>query len=237
MAGFYMFEGSFFQGGGGWEHIEIRGDLAGIRSAVRGYVREGSWAMGIPGETCRLGVYGSGALQWERELYPHIRVKVPGLTEVRFGPDGERIGGLPEPGGEYGHLDETALWNDTQIAGEIAQLGTRDPGRIIVDVDWDAIAVPEPADPVLGGDSDVVLSEDTGRYAVIGPSATVGDLRRAWAELSARDSDWPADQLDDLSESDRLPEDLRTELIEELESAGGGRLLTYGYNSLFDPFA
>lgn len=230
-----MFEGSFFQGGGGWEHIDVRGDLAGIRSAACGYVLEGWWAMEMQ-EDCRLAVYESGTLRWEHDLYPHTRVKVPGLTEVSFGRRGERIGGLAEPGGKYGGLDEDALWRDHQIAGDIARLGAENPGAISVDIDWDAIAAPALTGPALRDDGDVVLNEDTGRYAVIGADATVGDLRRAWTDLAAAKARRPAEQPAGLSDSEPLPEGLRDELIEELECAAGGRLLAYGHNSMFDPY-
>lgn len=104
---FYLFEGSFHQGGGGWEHFDLGTDRDAMRRAAVGYLRR-HWAGGLE-DTCTIASVQRGEIGARVHLYPFVQVKVPGLTRVSFDPGGERLGGEPEPGGPYEGVDRDDL--------------------------------------------------------------------------------------------------------------------------------
>ena len=226
VTGFYIFEGSFFQGGGGWEEIELHADRGGVEQAALTYMMESHWTTGVVDEECAITVVDGGSSR-VHDLYPHTRIKVPGLTEVTFGPDG-RIGGAPEPGGRYADHDEATLWNETQIAADIAELAAGSPSLITVVIDWDAIALPRVSDP-LPETHGVVLPQDAERALIVPPLSTVSDYLAARNRLIARFGE-PEVDVDD-PDDDADVEQTFDELVQEYDDL---RYLTYGYNSVFD---
>lgn len=83
MHSFYVFEGSFFQGGGGWEDIHVLTNLPDIRKVVADYLLEPAWLTTL-GDDFSLSVYQHGQLAVAEDLYPCLRLKIPGLTTIRF---------------------------------------------------------------------------------------------------------------------------------------------------------
>lgn len=108
MHSFYLFEGSFIQGGGGWEFVKVSNDQAAVMQAAARYVRDGHW-IGGPDDTCELRVYQHGEVAWEQPVYPLTTVRIPGFTELRFDEQGRKLGGLPKPGSGYEHLSTLDL--------------------------------------------------------------------------------------------------------------------------------
>ncbi|MES4904596.1 MULTISPECIES: hypothetical protein [unclassified Streptomyces] len=159
MYSFYVFEGSCWQGGGGWEHLEVANDLEALDASVAYYVRTGSWAAGA---TFVVRVYRHGELLLERELDPFLTVKVPGLTAMRSAEDGRASGGVPEPGGPYDGMDEDAVWE--VLPQEMYEIASESPQAIDVSVDWDGLALPELVSPVLPPGAGVVLDGRELRY-------------------------------------------------------------------------
>ncbi|MFI1331390.1 hypothetical protein ACH4U7_14855 [Streptomyces sp. NPDC020845] len=159
MYSFYMFEGSCWQGGGGWEHLEVGNNLEELDASVAYYVRTGSWAAG---HTFVVRVYRQGELLVERELDPFLTVKVPGLTAMRSAEDGRARGGVPEPGGPYDGMDEGAIWE--VLPQEMYEIASESLQVIEVSVDWDGLALPELDAPVLPTGVGVVLDGRELRY-------------------------------------------------------------------------
>ena len=160
MHSFYMFEGAFWQGGGGWEHIEVCRSVSELDAAVAYYVRTGSWAAGAA-DWCVARVYRHGELILERDLYPFLTVKVPGLTAIRFTADGQDTG-LPEAGGRYDGMDEGAIWED--LAADVYETALETPQDIRAWVDWAGVALPELVPPVLSEGCAVVVDKRQLRY-------------------------------------------------------------------------
>ncbi|GAA3681731.1 hypothetical protein GCM10022224_052490 [Nonomuraea antimicrobica] len=159
MYGFYVFEGSFWQGGGGWEHLEVCASVQELDASVAYYVRTGSWAAG---DTFAVRVYRHGRLVVERELDPFLTVKVPGLTAMRSG-EGQRAGGgLPEPGGRYDGMDEDSIWE--VLPQDMYETALESPEDIQVSIDWDGLALPGLTAPTLPPGAGVVLDGRELRY-------------------------------------------------------------------------
>lgn len=77
-----MFVGSFIQGGGGWQRVEVSHDQTDVLQAAVRYVKEGNW-IGGHDDTCEVRVYQHGKLAYDRDVYPLTKVKIPGFTEIR----------------------------------------------------------------------------------------------------------------------------------------------------------
>ncbi|MFD8543959.1 hypothetical protein [Streptomyces sp. NPDC059649] len=183
MYSFYVFEGSFWQGGGGWEHLEVCSTLGELDASVAYYVRTGAWAAG---DTFVVRVYQRGELLVERELDPFVTVKVPGLTAIRSAQvmgsaeetgsaeemrstDNMRAsGGVPEPGGRYDGMDEGAIWE--VLPQDMYEIAEESPEAIGVSVDWDGLALPALASPVLPPGAGVVID---GRELGYGRNSTL----------------------------------------------------------------
>ncbi|MER6945272.1 hypothetical protein ABT294_14715 [Nonomuraea sp. NPDC000554] len=161
MHSFYMFEGAFWQGGGGWEHIDVCRTVSELDAAVSYYVRTGSWAAGAS-DWCVARVYRHGELILEKDLYPFLTVKVPGLTAICFTEDAQAAGGLPEPGGRYEGMGEGAIWEE--LAADVYEAALETPEDIQARVDWAGVALPELAPPVLPEGCAVAIGEREFRY-------------------------------------------------------------------------
>jgi hypothetical protein len=164
---FYVFEGSFWQGGGGWEHLEVCSSLQALDASVVYYVRTGSW---VGGNTFLIRVYRRGTLLAERELDPFLTVKVPGLTAMRSSEDMRAGGGLPEPGGRYDGMDEGAIWD--VLAEDMYEIALESPEDIQVSVDWDGLALPELVPPGLPPGVGVIVD---GRKLQYGRTSTLDE--------------------------------------------------------------
>ncbi|MFF4286417.1 hypothetical protein ACFY0R_14005 [Streptomyces sp. NPDC001633] len=162
---FYVFEGSLWQGGGGWEHLEVCSDLEELEASVAYYVRTGSWAVG---DAFVVRVYQRGELLAERELGPFVTVKVPGLTAMRSAADMRTSGGVPEPGGRYDGMEEYAIWEE--LPQDMYEIATESPERIQVSVDRDGLALPALVPPVLPPGVGVVID---GRELPYGRTSTL----------------------------------------------------------------
>ncbi|GAB7033683.1 hypothetical protein AB0G35_04425 [Streptomyces sp. NPDC021749] len=165
MYSFYVFEGSFWQGGGGWEHLEVCSTLEELDASVAYYVRTGSWAAG---DAFVIRVYRHGGLLAERELDPFVTVKVPGLTAMRSAADTRASGGVPEPGGRYDGMDDDMIWE--VLPQDMYEVAAESPEAIHVSVDWDGLALPELVPPVLPQGSGVVID---GRELPYGRTSTL----------------------------------------------------------------
>ena len=166
MYSFYVFEGSFWQGGGGWEHLEVCCSFQELDASVAYYVRSGSW---VGGNTFLIRVYRHGTLLAERELDPFLTVKVPGLTAMRSSEDMRAGGGLPEPGGRYDSMDEGAIWDG--LAQDMYEIALECPeDDIQVSVDWDGLALPELVPPMLPSGVGVIAD---GRELQYGRNSTL----------------------------------------------------------------
>ncbi|SFL19693.1 hypothetical protein SAMN05216275_1692 [Streptosporangium canum] len=164
MYSFYVFEGSFWQGGG-WEHLEVCSSFQELDASVAYYVRTGSWAAG---GTFLIRVYCHGKLLVERDLDPFLTVKVPGLTSMRSSEDLRASGGLPEPGGRYDGMDEGTIWD--VLPGDMYEIALESPEDIQVSIDWDSLALPELASPTLPPRVGVILD---GRELEYGRNSTL----------------------------------------------------------------
>ncbi|UZJ31502.1 hypothetical protein [Streptomyces endophytica] len=165
MYSFYVFEGSFWQGGGGWEHLEVCSDLGELDASVAYYVRTGSWAAG---GAFVIRVYRGGELLVERELDPFVTVKVPGLTALRSAADLGASGGAPEPGGRYDGMDDDAIWD--VLPQDIYEVAEESPEAIEVSVDWEGLALPALVSPVLPPGTGVAID---GRELPYGRTSTL----------------------------------------------------------------
>ncbi|MDW6057932.1 hypothetical protein SAZ11_07500 [Streptomyces sp. FXJ1.4098] len=152
---FYLFEGSFFQGGGGWEEVHVLNNPTNVKKVVAAYLKAGTWVHGY-GDDFTLCVYQGGVLAWEEDLYQFLRLKVPGLTEIRFNVAGtvDRI--ELEPGSKYRELFEDSIFDEqdsTERAEALWELLSEEFDTMGDDasfgVDWDSIQLPELIPPVL----------------------------------------------------------------------------------------
>ncbi|MEV5989628.1 hypothetical protein AB0L85_32570 [Streptomyces sp. NPDC052051] len=148
---FYLFEGSFIQGGGGREFVEVSHDQADVMQAAARYVRDGNW-IGGHDDTCEIRVYQHGEVAWEQPVYPLTTVKIPGFTEFRFDDQGRKLGGLPEPGSGYEHLSKLDL-----EGAVIPELVNKRPEEVQVTIDWDNLAWPQLEPPLLPQDACVLI--------------------------------------------------------------------------------
>ncbi|MDX3231520.1 hypothetical protein [Streptomyces sp. ME19-01-6] len=202
MYSFYVFEGSFHQGGGGWEDIEVSHSLPAIQEAAVDYIRLGNWAGATDDFLVR--AYQAGQLAVEKDLYPFLQVKVPGLTTISFRNDGKPQGGEPEPGSEYEEERsdyEADEWIEFFLTNVFQSVAEEEADEIEVTIDWARLALPELSQPLLPDEKVVFVRQVEGN-------------ERAWGEALAVDGDIDPD--DDLE-----------------EQFGYGRHLTCGYNSLF----
>ncbi|MGY0064990.1 hypothetical protein ACWY4P_52635 [Streptomyces sp. LZ34] len=205
MYSFYVFEGSFHQGGGGWEDIEVSHSLAEIKQAAIEYIRLGNWADSRDDFVVR--TYQEGKLAVEEDLYPFLQVKVSGLTTIRFQGGGEPLGGVPEPGSEYEEEwteyehEDRREWVEYFLVHAFAETAEERPEDIEVTIDWALLALPELAQPVLPEGKGVFIRQD--------------ERGERWKDAVA-------------VEGEIGPDDDPEELFE-----ARGRYLTYGYNSMF----
>ncbi|WP_433412895.1 hypothetical protein ACQP1V_27070 [Microtetraspora malaysiensis] len=165
MYSFYAFEGSFSQGGGGWEHLEVCSSFQELDASVAYYVRTGSWAAG---GAFVIRVYRHGKLLAERGLDPFLTVKVPGLTAMQFSEDLRASGGVPEPGGRYDGMNEGGIWE--VLPQDMYELALESPEDIQVSIAWDGLALPELASPTLPPGVRVILD---GRELEYGRNSTL----------------------------------------------------------------
>jgi hypothetical protein len=161
---FYVFEGSFFQGGGGWEVIEVRTDLPAIQQTTLDYIRSGIWA-DCNGDELSIRTYQTGRLVHELDIYPFLHIKIPGLTTVSFPDGGEPHGGTPEPGSSYEedwnlHEEEDdESWIAQFLVNEFDEIASERPDDIEITIDWTRLALPELEQPVLPDAGDVFVRQ------------------------------------------------------------------------------
>ncbi|WP_253769591.1 hypothetical protein [Goodfellowiella coeruleoviolacea] len=107
-------------------------------------------------------VYQRGGLVAERDVYPHLRVTVPGLTELVFNQSAEDHGGHPEADGRYAGMSEDAVW--AVLAPDVDETARDDPDAIGVGVDWAGLDLPGLVSPVLPPGAEIVRHDRTFRY-------------------------------------------------------------------------
>lgn len=165
MYSFYVFEGSFFQGGGGWEEIEVSTDLAAVQEAALDYIRSGSWA-GVTGDDLTIRTYQGGKLAQWVEIYPVLDVKIPGLTTISFQDGGEPSGGIPEPGSSYEadwnlHEEEDdESWIAEFLVNDFEEIASERPADIEVMINWPSLALPALDHPLLPDTEVVFIRQD-----------------------------------------------------------------------------
>ena len=164
MHSFYVFEDSFFQGGGGWANVWVLNNLPQIKDAVLELLQTG-WNLS-PSGTLEIRVYQEGTLKDTHDVYPFIRLKLPGLTEISWDTDRRIHGGLPEPGGDYDwvaeELDEYGpeerderMW----VLLDETLLPEAEEHAVEITVDWAGMGLPEPTPPVLPEGTGIKLGE------------------------------------------------------------------------------
>ncbi|MEU5029107.1 hypothetical protein [Streptomyces milbemycinicus] len=176
MYSFYVFEGSFHQGGGGWEDIEVSHSLPAIQQAAVEYIRLGNWAGARDDFLVR--VYQAGQLAMEVDLYPFLQVKVPELTMISFGSGGRPHGGEPEPGSEYEEeMDdyEPGEWIEFYLENVYQAIAEEEADDIEVTIDWARLALPELKQPVLPDGKGVFVRQVEGNESAWGEAVTVDD--------------------------------------------------------------
>lgn len=233
MADFYVFEGSFFQGGGGWELLEVCTDLDQARRTAEDYLREGNWTFSPPSETFEITAHTDGTVHSSHPLYPHTRITVPGLTPMTFDADGKPFGGVPEPDGPYEGV--ASIWDNVEIHD--ALVANRFRGAS-VSIDWDAIDLPVLPGPRLADDAELLLDQETGTHVVIDAArlSDVDYLVELVGVITALD-DSVAEAAEEFLAG--LPElddpdargDALSDFIDEVDRF---RLLWVGSNSLFE---
>ncbi|MDA2811921.1 hypothetical protein O4J56_14855 [Nocardiopsis sp. RSe5-2] len=183
MYGFYLFEGSFHQGGGGWERYEVGTGLDQVKTAAARYIREGWWVAN-PGDTCAVRVYRGGEVEHEAAVYPFTRVKVPGFAWISFDDKGRPVGGEPEPGGRHEGTAPLDLWGAV-----LPEALNECPGEIEVTIDWERMALPGLEPPLLPEGASLVVDHAEGTATAFGH------------DLSDEEHDDLTDELyDDLSD-------------------------------------
>ena len=180
MYSFYVFEGSFIQGGGGWEFVEVGNDQAAVMQAAVRHVRQGHWIGGLP-DVCEVRMYRHGELAWEESVYPLVTVKIPGLTEFRFDDQGRRFGGLPEPGSGYEGVSELDL-----EGAVIPEVVNERPAEVRVTIDWDDLTWPRLEPPLLPEDAWVLIDPARGTANRVGQGLVDEELDAHMEELEER---------------------------------------------------
>ncbi|WP_131735879.1 hypothetical protein [Actinomadura roseirufa] len=151
MHSFYVFEDSFFQGGGGWGNLTVAGSLEEIHEAVYDVLRTG-WNLS-PAADLDIRVYQKGELTLVRDLYPHIRLEIPGLTEIRWDDEGWILGGEPLPDSDMQWVTEDL--NSAEPRNRNERMWVLTDERLLRDteytvtVDWAGLGLPELLAPVL----------------------------------------------------------------------------------------
>ncbi|MEU8837365.1 hypothetical protein [Streptomyces sp900116325] len=164
MCSFYVFEGSFFQGGGGWEEIEVRTDLLALQQITLDYIRSGIWA-DVAGDELSIRTYQAGRLVQEVDIYPFLHIKIPGLTTVSFLDGGEPQGGIPEPGSSYEvdwnlyEEEDDESWIAQFLVNEFEEIASERPDDIEITINWTRLALPELEQPVLPDSGDVFVRQ------------------------------------------------------------------------------
>ncbi|AOR29889.1 hypothetical protein BFF78_01260 [Streptomyces fodineus] len=175
MYSFYVFEGSFHQGGGGWEDIEVSPSLPDIQQAALDYIRLGNWASAADDFVVR--VYQAGRLALEEDLYPFLQVKVTGLTPISFLPGGEPAGGVPHPGSEYeedeNQYEDADEWLEYFLVNEFEEIASERPNDIEVTIDWGRLALPELTQPVLPEGKGIWVRQEKGNEQAWGDTVAV----------------------------------------------------------------
>jgi hypothetical protein len=159
---FYLFEGSFHQGGGGWEHFEVGTDLDEVRRAAERYLRQGWWVSSLR-DTCAIRTYQRGEVEREVNLYQFVQVKVPGLTRIWFGDNAERFGGEPEPGGGFEGVDPLDL-----EGAVLPELLNERPDEVEVTIAWADVSLTELKAPLLPKDAFVLVDHAEGTATAFG---------------------------------------------------------------------
>lgn len=235
MVGFYVFEGSFFQGGGGWEEIHLCNSLVQVQLAAEDYLREGHWDFSPRSETFEITAYSGGSVVGCRQLYPHTRIEVPGLTPITFTAESNPRGGAPVPGGRFGHIDVSSVWDSVELLNTLIEEGHR---SVKVWIDWDAVGVPVLDGPMLPDAYEVVLDLESGDHLVFDPDRFddvdyVTGLVTAIMKLDADTVDAGEELLAKLPELDD-PDAIEDELTEVFFELNDYRHLVPGHNSTFD---
>lgn len=235
MVAFYVFEGSFFQGGGGWEHLEVCTDLDDARATAESYLHEGHWTFSPRSETFAITAHTEGTVHTGQNLYPHTRLDVPGLTPVTFDAKANPIGGAPEPGGRFDQYRVDSMWDSVNILNTLVEDSFR---GLTVSIDWAAVELPVLAGPPLPDDAELFLDLDSGGHVVIEPDRLgdndyVAELVAAITALDPSTAEAAEEflaALPDLDDVDEIGDGLTDVLVE----ADTCRHLTPGYNSLFE---
>lgn len=166
MHSFYTFEDSFFQGGGGWGTLTVASTLDEIKDAVYDVLRTG-WNLNS-GAVLEIRAFEHGEPTATRDLYPHIRLTIPGLTEIRWDTGLRIIGGVPEPGGDKAwvidDLEEAPPdERDERMWVLLDETLLRDEDCTVT-VDWPSLNLPVLPAPLLPQDAEVELDEETYEY-------------------------------------------------------------------------
>lgn len=158
---FYVFEDSFFQGGGGWGNLTVANALPEIEEAVYDVLRTG-WNLNSTA-TLNVRTYQRGELTVERDLYPFLRLEIPGLSEIRWDEDRRILGGTPLAGGDLEWVAEDLEEEEPEEQNErmwvlLDETLLRDE-EYTVTVDWNALNLPELCAPLLPEGSEIELDD------------------------------------------------------------------------------
>ncbi|MEU5876961.1 hypothetical protein [Spirillospora sp. NPDC047279] len=162
MYSFYVFEDSFFQGGGGWGGLTVASKLPEIEEAVDDVLRTG-WNLNSSA-TLDIRTYQQGVLSVERDLYRFLRLEIPGLSEIRWDADRRILGGTPLAGGPLEWVTEDLEAEEPEDLDErmwvlLDETLLRD-GEYKVTVDWKGLQLPELTAPLLPEGTGVELDDE-----------------------------------------------------------------------------
>ncbi|MFI1336324.1 hypothetical protein ACH4U7_40695 [Streptomyces sp. NPDC020845] len=110
-------------------------------------------------QTLVLRVYQQGEPVMERDLFPYLRLRIPGFAEMGFNEDHEPIGGEPEPGSDAEGIDDPELLMD-MAAEALIEHGE----EAVVTVHWARLLLPTLRQPLLPEEAGIKLDGRDLRY-------------------------------------------------------------------------
>lgn len=161
MYSFFLLEGTHVNGAIEYRNTAIFNNLPQIKAALDDYTGPGGGFIIDPDQTLVLRVYQHGECAAEHDLFPQLRIRIPGFTELGFDCDHEHVGGEPEPGSENDGIDDLEVLADIHSDEFLDQADAR-----AVTVDWHGLKLPALRPPLLPEGTKVELDDEEFAYGV-----------------------------------------------------------------------